>query len=830
MNKEKVLREAERYVLQGKFAAAVSEYQKILEADPKDLPILNTIGDLYVRFGKISEGLKYYHRLGTAFYDGGYKVKAIAIYRKITKLDPNSIPTRQRLAELYALQGLMTDARVQFLQLADACINTFHFDEAYEALQKLLSVDPENVEVMTRLVDVEIKRGNQQKAVEFLIANAERLRQRGDLKASMEVLQKAKTIDPEARPVRMLQAKILMSQGQPDEAVTVLEEMDPDRSSNEIQLALFQCLVGAKKLEDAMSVALRLFERDSSQFSVLLGLSDRFLAAGKADRALQVLDPLISKPQWDTYGPRLSAVLQKILAEAPDNLSVIEQALAASRKLDQPPFISQALEYLASYHIKRENFPAAMAIYEELLELDPHNSAIRQGMSRLQNQIGTAEPKVGGLGVEEEARTVPFEAQVPEIREGGRSREFGIYGRIQAPAPETELVEGPLIDDSMRSMVNTLMLEGEMLVGYGLQKRAAQTFEDLIRVSPNHTLAMQRLVDVYSSLDQKADAARWCANLSRLAYHAGKLDSAQEWTKKASELDSTIQSRPISPEVVPILVPKSIEAEAPETKKPEVQFDLSEELEKLKPLPTLVEEGEQKEAEEELEHVPAGEFQESLDEIDFYLSQGFWAEAKNIVEKVMKTHPGSPELQDRLQRCETIQASAPSSPEQEIIVEAVSSGLPGESESGVQGLGDVLTEFNGIETTSEAGGDFSTHYNLGIAFREMGLLEEAVVEVMRALSTIKAEEKRSDYLSGCSLLGLCLVESKRYPEAIDWLERSLQILGPDEKTQEALTLKYDLANACQLSGNTARAKEIFQVIHDEDPGFRDVKKRLEGLR
>ena len=50
-NKEKVLAAAEKFVQQGKLQNAIAEYEKVLKADPKDLTVNNTVGDLYSRLG-----------------------------------------------------------------------------------------------------------------------------------------------------------------------------------------------------------------------------------------------------------------------------------------------------------------------------------------------------------------------------------------------------------------------------------------------------------------------------------------------------------------------------------------------------------------------------------------------------------------------------------------------------------------------------------------------------------------------------------------------------------------------------------------------------------
>ncbi|HTS71272.1 MAG TPA: hypothetical protein VMO17_20020, partial [Terriglobia bacterium] len=109
--KARALQEAEKLVSQGKSAQAIKQYQEILDKDPADVSLLNTVGDLYIRDRNVPEGLKQFQKLAEAYVREGFNVKAIAIYRKISKLDTNSVDTLLKLAELYQLQGLSREAR-----------------------------------------------------------------------------------------------------------------------------------------------------------------------------------------------------------------------------------------------------------------------------------------------------------------------------------------------------------------------------------------------------------------------------------------------------------------------------------------------------------------------------------------------------------------------------------------------------------------------------------------------------------------------------------------------------------------------------------------------
>src|SRR3954452_11688695 len=88
-NKQKVLSSAEKFVQQGKLQNAIAEYEKVLKADPKDLTVSNTVGDLYSRLGQADKAATCFKSVGDAYATQGFTVKAIAMYKKLTKMKPS---------------------------------------------------------------------------------------------------------------------------------------------------------------------------------------------------------------------------------------------------------------------------------------------------------------------------------------------------------------------------------------------------------------------------------------------------------------------------------------------------------------------------------------------------------------------------------------------------------------------------------------------------------------------------------------------------------------------------------------------------------------------
>jgi len=138
------------------------------------------------------------------------------------------------------------------------------------------------------------------------------------------------------------------------------------------------------------------------------------------------------------------------------------------------------------------------------------------------------------------------------------------------------------------------------------------------------------------------------------------------------------------------------------------------------------------------------------------------------------------------------------------------------------GLDQIFREFRkGVEKQLGAE-DYDTRYNLGIAYKEMGLLDEAIAEFQLAAK----DEVRS--LECCSMLGLCFMEKGMPDIAIKWFSKGLAI--PGRREEEYHGLRYDLAQAYEAAGQPERALALYMEIFRENIKFRDVQERVKELQ
>jgi tetratricopeptide (TPR) repeat protein len=124
--------------------------------------------------------------------------------------------------------------------------------------------------------------------------------------------------------------------------------------------------------------------------------------------------------------------------------------------------------------------------------------------------------------------------------------------------------------------------------------------------------------------------------------------------------------------------------------------------------------------------------------------------------------------------------------------------------------------------------DLETHYNLGIAFREMGLLEEAISEFQKVA---KANERGKAFryaMQCCTLLGLSFMEKGQPSIAAIWYERALRTPGVDGES--SLALRYDLGVAQESANDLDAALKSFSQVYAVNIDYRDVADRITALQ
>jgi tetratricopeptide (TPR) repeat protein len=144
-------------------------------------------------------------------------------------------------------------------------------------------------------------------------------------------------------------------------------------------------------------------------------------------------------------------------------------------------------------------------------------------------------------------------------------------------------------------------------------------------------------------------------------------------------------------------------------------------------------------------------------------------------------------------------------------------------------LSDILSELQEeTDGAAEAEEDPETHYNLGIAFKEMGLLDEAIGELQKVCHAMDGGSSFSQPIQAYTWLAQCLVDKGAPEAAVRWYRRALQLPRLDDGSRCAIY--YDLALAYEASGDNKSALANFMEVYGSNIDFRDVSSRIKALK
>jgi tetratricopeptide (TPR) repeat protein len=144
-------------------------------------------------------------------------------------------------------------------------------------------------------------------------------------------------------------------------------------------------------------------------------------------------------------------------------------------------------------------------------------------------------------------------------------------------------------------------------------------------------------------------------------------------------------------------------------------------------------------------------------------------------------------------------------------------------------LAEVFQEFRSeLGEMADEDEDLETHYNLGIAYREMGLLDEAIGEFQKVAKAVQ-KGKPFPYAMNCAtLLALSFIDKGEPKIASLWYQRALETPRLDQET--VLALRYDLGVALDLAGESSAALDSFRQVYAMNIDYRDVADRIATLQ
>ncbi|HEY0195017.1 MAG TPA: tetratricopeptide repeat protein, partial [Kofleriaceae bacterium] len=167
---ETYLKVARFYHDQGFFLKAVAVYKQILKIDPRLVDVILKLAELYRQLGLMSDAMQHFESVAAHFHREGNTKEALAAVKKLVDLDPENIATRIKLAELYSKESLVEDAATEFTIACDQLRRQNRQDDFVKVAERLLWHKPENQPLNRELAGLYLRRNDPRRALQKLQA------------------------------------------------------------------------------------------------------------------------------------------------------------------------------------------------------------------------------------------------------------------------------------------------------------------------------------------------------------------------------------------------------------------------------------------------------------------------------------------------------------------------------------------------------------------------------------------------------------------------------------------------------------------------------------
>ena len=644
-NKQKALSSAEKFVQQGKLQNAIAEYEKVLKADPKDLTVSNTVGDLYSRLGQADKAAACFKSVGDAYAAQGFTVKAIAMYKKLTKLKP-SLEHVLRLAELYTQQGLFNDARAQYLLVAEEFLRSGQLEEAVRIFQKTLEMDPENVAMRMRLAEVYIRLNKKNEAWQIFTTAADNLRAKGQLAAAEEILQRMLKLDPHNSYALLMRGRTAFETGNTADAIKNLEGVADLDSHPEGLKALMQAYQQSGRLAEAGSLATKL-STVHNDVSALAKYTEALMAGGQYQEVLRVYQENFDRLLANDSGKVLDT-LHALIGHVRENVSALEALVELTQKAGDKSHLSEIYELLAHAAVQSGSLEKARDYYLKLTQLEPQNQMHSRNYEQVLVRLGGKASSANLITAEEGAVLVD---------------------ELEATAPFLD----QRYPDEVALAVRAALTDAELFISYNMPAKALGPLMAALPKAPKDLRLNQRLAALHTRASRFAEAAVCCRTLQQLYHDAGNADEATRYGELAQKYEvrsgakGAEEAAPVRPEPAAVRASEmSVEAAAApffhaEEPSPQVEAAAHSESQAANEEVDISEEWESDfsvEAPAAEQHIAqmastpspsdqarkSQEIVEAVEEIRFYLSQSMVNQARSVFARLEKLNPGDTQL------------------------------------------------------------------------------------------------------------------------------------------------------------------------------------------
>ena len=388
-DKSKAMRNAERYVAQGKIRNAITEYYTVVQHDPRDFATLNMLGDLHAKNSEKSQAVACYMQVAEHYNKQGFAQKAIAVYNKISRIQPNSIEVLAKLAELHKGKGALHEAKSHYTALAEHYEKAGRRTESLAMWKQIALLDPNNTEVCMSLADSYVRENKKDDAVEAYAEAGARFARQGKYDEAIRALMKG--FDIRSTDLRILDGivKAQTALGRATKAASLLEEiLESEPYNRDVLYLLIECCIDSQNAAAAERAIVRLVEIEPANYPKFLDLIRIYLNVNDPESAGRILtmcsEYLLAGGQSD----ECRRWIEEILERDPKQLSGLRLLVRYSSWLNDENGFRMALEKLNGAAASQGSVEDERFALAQLVVILPHEVRFRKRLDEINAEHG----------------------------------------------------------------------------------------------------------------------------------------------------------------------------------------------------------------------------------------------------------------------------------------------------------------------------------------------------------------------------------------------------------------------------------------------------------
>lgn len=390
LDREDTLKKAEKLLRQGRLDAAIAEYVRVTDDQPRDWNTANTLGDLYVRANQPAKAVEQYARIAEHFVHDGFYPKAAALYKKILKISPTDEQAQLYLAEISVKQGLLVDAKSYYNALAARRRARGDRKGADEIVVRLGTIDPADIEARTAAARVLAFGGDEKRAAMLFRELHADLIEKGRDAEALAALREAVRLNPSDLDGRNLLARNALASGDLETARGYLDRKSAGEDPG-LLLALADIELRSGHLDEVREILQKLLSVDRGARHRVVNFAWPLLDASP-DAAFVCIDAAVDSAIGAREFDEAASLLQEFVTRRPAHITALLKLVEVCVDGGLESTMCDAQTQLADAYLAAGKASEARAIAEDLVAREPWEGAHIDRFRRALVMLRISEP------------------------------------------------------------------------------------------------------------------------------------------------------------------------------------------------------------------------------------------------------------------------------------------------------------------------------------------------------------------------------------------------------------------------------------------------------